>query len=64
MSTPKRSISVVRDYKPSSGACVRALAALLKSSVNKKTAEPTLPDGRDGTTVQGDDSADDYSIQH
>jgi len=62
MSAPKN-ITVSRDYNPAPDACARALATLLKSSVNTKAAEPIPePDGHDGTTVQGD-SADAQIIQ-
>ena len=47
MSAPKN-ITVSRDYNLTPDACVRALATLLKCSVNTKAAEPTPePDGRD-----------------
>jgi hypothetical protein len=55
MSAPKN-ITVSRDYNPAPDACVRTLDTLLKSSVNKKAAEPAPePDGRkDGTKAKGD----------
>ena len=43
-----KNITVSRDYNPAPDACVRALATLLKSSVNTNAAEPAPePDGRD-----------------
>jgi hypothetical protein len=50
MSAPKN-ITVSRDYNPAPDDCVRALATLLKSSVNTKAPEPN---DRDGTKVKGD----------
>ncbi len=36
----RKSITVSRAYNPAPDACLRALTALLKGSVNKKNAEP------------------------
>ncbi len=44
----RKNVTVIRNYNPAPEACVRGLATLLKSSVNKKAAEPTPePDGYD-----------------
>jgi hypothetical protein len=58
MSGGRRNTAVVREYRTAPDSCVHALGLLLKSSVNKKAAEPAPEsDGRDGTKLQGD-SAD------
>jgi hypothetical protein len=48
MSTPKRSIVVTRDYRPTPDNCARALALLLRKSLSKKADKPAPePAGRD-----------------
>jgi len=54
MSARKQRITVSRHYNPAPDDCARALAILLKNSVNKKADEPAPePDGRDGARVKG-----------
>jgi hypothetical protein len=59
MSNPRQNAIISRHYRNAPSCYAQALELLLKKPVRKMAAEPAPePDGRDGTTVQGDDSAD------
>jgi hypothetical protein len=54
----RKTITVIRTYRPEPEDCTRALELLLKKSSSKKATGPAPePSGRDGTTIKGD-SAD------
>jgi hypothetical protein len=58
VSASKRTVTVSRAYRPDPDYCIRALAMLLEKPVKEAVELAPEPDGRDGTKVQGDDSAD------
>jgi len=43
MSTPRQSVVVARDYRPTPDDCTRALELLLRKSVRKKGGPATVP---------------------
>jgi hypothetical protein len=60
MSTPRRGITVSRDYKPEADACVRALQVLLNPSVIKMADKPAPePDGRNDASIRNEKEVSD-----